>query len=130
MALHFAIAQDNLFFAQCPDAKPPGPTKHNDVVRYVTIEDSLMDFKAKTKNTVTYSQDISKTIKTFVLGDMKLIAFAEDIKDGDHQIVQSALLQMNLDDLPAPPPSLALDYSNLDNAIFAPGEGQHRLREG
>lgn len=122
MDIHFAIAQDNVFFVQCPDDKPVKYNIHNDVVRYVTVADSMMDFKTKFKNTVTYSQDISKTIKTFQRGDMKLVAFVENAKTSTHEVVQAALLQMNLEDLPAPPASLALNSSILDNMTFAPGD--------
>lgn len=122
MTIHFAVAQDNVPFVQCPDDKPVKYNIHNDVVRYVTVADSMMDFKTKFKNTVTYSQDISKTIKTFQRGDMKLVAFVENAKTSTHEVVQAALLQVNLEDLPAPPASLTLNSSILDSMTFAPND--------
>ncbi len=122
MAIHYAVLQDNITYAQCPDSKPPGPTHHNNVVRYVTINDSLLNFKTQTKNTVTFVQNISKTIKDFDLTSMKLVAWVEDHKGGDYTVAQAALLQLDLNDLPAPPSSLILNSGILDDAVFAPND--------
>ena len=53
---------------------------------------------------------------------MKLIAFVEDHKNGDYEVVQSALLQTDLADLPAPPASLTLNSADLDNQVYFPGQ--------
>ncbi len=122
MAIHYAVLQDNITYAQCPDSKPPGPTHHNNVVRYVTLNDSLLNFKTQTKNTVTFVQNISKTIKDFDLTSMKLVAWVEDHNGGDYTVAQAALLQLDLNDLPAPPSSLVLNSTILDDAVFAPND--------
>jgi len=125
MAIHYAITQDNIYFAQCPTAKPPGPTTHNDVVRYVTTTDSTLNFKSQTQNTVTFIQNIAKintATTTFDLSQMKFIAWVEDHSGGDYTVSQAALLQTNLQSLSAPAPSLSLNTGILDNAVFAPGD--------
>ncbi|MDP4237374.1 MAG: hypothetical protein Q8919_13080, partial [Bacteroidota bacterium] len=123
MSIHYAITEDNVPFAQCPDTKPPGPTHHNDVVRYVTVGDSLLDLRGKPAGTVThvtYVQNISKTIKNMVISHMKLVAFVQDHKDGDFQVVQAGILQTDLLDLPAPPASITLNSAILDGMTFSP----------
>jgi hypothetical protein len=123
MGLHFAITQDNVPFAQCPSV--PGPTKHNNVVRYITNHDSLLTLRGKpsgSTNRITYVQDISKTKDNFYLRFMKLIAFVHDIKDGDFQVAQAAMLQSNFENLPPPPATLTLNSSLLDGKTFAPDD--------
>ncbi|MEI8134202.1 MAG: T9SS type A sorting domain-containing protein [bacterium] len=122
MGLHFAITQDNVPYAQCA---PSGPTKHNNVVRYVTNHDSLLQLATKptgTTVTVAYVQDISKTKDNFSLRDMKLVAFVHDIKNRDIQVAQTALLKTNLGNLPPPPSALVLNSTLLDGKTYAPGD--------
>jgi hypothetical protein len=122
MTIHYAITQDGVYFPQCPTATPAGPTTHNDVVRYVTVADSLLDFKSQTQNTVTYEQNITKTFATFDLSKMKLIAWVEDHSPTDYTVAQAALLKTNLKNLPPPAVSLSLNSAILDNKSFAPGD--------
>ncbi len=124
LSIHYAITEDNVAYAQCPDTKPVGPTHHNDIVRYITQQDSLVNLRGKPSGSVshvTYIQDISKK-KGFILSNLKFIAFVQDHKDGDFQVVQSALLQKNFKTLSSPPASLTLNSALLDGQTKQPGD--------
>jgi hypothetical protein len=123
MGLHFVVTQDNVPYAQCPSV--PGPTTHNNVVRYITMGDSALALKGNPSGTlshVTYVLDISKTKPNFSLADMKLIGFVEDRTAGDFTVAQAALLQTNLGNLPPPPASITLNTSTFEGKTFAPGD--------
>jgi hypothetical protein len=123
MTIHYALLQDNILYPQCPTATPPGPTEHDNVTRYITQKDSLLDLKGKpvgTVSRVTYIQNISKSVAAnFLLADMKLVAFVED-HNGDFHVAQAAILKIGLDTLKAPAPALSLNSSVLDGNTYSP----------
>jgi hypothetical protein len=124
--IYFGITEDGVFFPQCPNEKPAGPTNHDDVVRYITTTGKLVDLTNKpigSKVVVTYQQDISKSISfDYKLQNMKLFSFVEKGNTTNFEVVQAAMLKKNLDTLQAPPKSLLLNEVPLNGISYNPDD--------
>jgi len=122
--MYFAITEDGVFFPQCPDEKPPGPTDHDNVVRYITTVGKPVDLSGKPVGTsvvITYQQDISKSSSFgYRLQNMKLSGFVEKGSGNNFEVIQAAKLKRNLDTLQAPPKSLALREVQLNGISYHP----------
>lgn len=125
-AIYFAVTEDKVFYPQCPDENPPGPTNHDDVVRYITTVGKTLDLVGKpvgTKVVVTFQQDISKSSSFgYNLANMKLSAFVEKTKGKEFEVVQAARLKKNFDTLQAPAKSLALNEVPLNGISYNPDD--------
>jgi len=121
--VRYAILQDNVTYAQCSGT---GASKHNDVVRYITMADSVLALMGKPSGSttrVTYAQVIrnSQSILS-ALKDVKLVVFIEETATGDdYHVTAAGLVLKGLDTLKPPARSLALIDSALDGHSFAPG---------
>jgi hypothetical protein len=124
--MYFAISEDGVFFPQCPDEKPPGPTNHDDVVRYITTIGKPVDLSGKPVGTsvlITYQQDISKGASFgYKLSNMKLSGFVEKGSGNNFEVIQAAKLKHNLDTLQAPPKALALNEVPLNGISYNPDD--------
>jgi hypothetical protein len=118
--IRYAILQDNISYAQCSGT---GPTIHNNVVRYITLGDSVLSLTGKPSGTtvrVIYNQTIGSSSK-IKLSDLKLVAFIEETSTGDDYHVTSAgQVLKDFDTLKPPPQSLTLLSSSLDGQTFTP----------
>ncbi|HEY6171749.1 MAG TPA: T9SS type A sorting domain-containing protein [Candidatus Kapabacteria bacterium] len=124
--MYFAVTEDGVFFPQCPDEKPPGPTNHDNVVRYITTVGKPVDLNGKPVGTsvvITYQQDISKSSSFgYTLANMKLSGFVEKGSGNNFEVIQAAKLKSNLDTLKAPPKSLALNEVPLNGISYNPDD--------
>jgi hypothetical protein len=124
--MYFAVTEDGIFFPQCPDEKPPGPTDHDNVVRYITTVGKPVDLSGKpvgTSVTITYQQDISKSSSFgYKLPNMKLSGFIEKGTTSNFEVIQAAKLKRNLDTLQAPPKALALNEAPLNGISYNPDD--------
>lgn len=120
----FATTQDNVFFPQCPNEKPAGPTMHNDVVRYINVTGQPLDLNGKPAGTTaraTYQQDISQDPSLAIkLQDLKMIAFVEKGTQTTYEVVQAGLMRQNFDTLAAPPKALTLSSVTLNGITYHP----------
>ncbi len=126
LTIYFAVTEDAVFFPQCPDEKPPGPTHHDNVVRYITTIGKPVDLVGKpigTKVVVTYQQDISKSSSFgYKLPNLKLSSFVEKTKNNAFEVIQAARLKGNFDTLQAPPKALALNEVPLNGISYNPDD--------
>lgn len=124
--MYFSITEDGVFFPQCPDEKPPGPTDHDNVVRYITTVGKPVDLTGKPVGTsvvITYQQDISKSSSFgYKLPNMKLSGFIEKGTSSNFEVIQAAKLKRNLDTLQAPPKALALNEAPLNGISYNPDD--------
>ncbi len=118
--VRYAILQDNVNQAQCNGS---GPSNHDDVVRYITIVDSVLNLMGKPSGTttrVTYTEVI-RTAVASALADLKLVAFIEETATGDdYHVTAAGLVLKKFDTLKPPARSLAIIDSALDGHTFAP----------
>lgn len=124
--MYFAITEDGVFFPQCPDEKPPGPTDHDNVVRYITTVGKPVDLAGKPVGTsvvITYQQDISKSSSfDYKLPNMKLSGFIEKGTSTNFEVIQAVKLKRNFDTLQAPPKALALNEVPLNGISYNPDD--------
>jgi hypothetical protein len=124
--MYFAITEDGVFFPQCPDEKPAGPTDHDNVVRYITTIGKPVDLAGKPVGTsvvITYQQDISKSASFgYKLPNLKLSGFVEKGSGNNFEVIQAARLKRNLDTLQAPPKALALSEAPLNGISYNPDD--------
>jgi hypothetical protein len=117
--VHYAITQDNVSWAQCNGT---GPSTHNNVVRIVTVGDSVglpSGTSSGTSVTVEYNQTIRATGQGMDIKQMKLIAFTTN---SNGTVDNAAILKKNFDTLQAPPQALAFVDSSIDNRVYHPGD--------
>lgn len=124
--MYFAITEDGVFFPQCPDEKPPGPTNHDNVVRYITTVGKPVDLVGKPVGTsvvITYQQDISKSASFgYVPSNLKLSGFIEKGSGNNFEVIQAVKLKSNLDSLQAPPKALVLNEVPLNGISYNPDD--------
>jgi hypothetical protein len=124
--MYFAISEDAIFFPQCPDEKPAGPTNHDNVVRYITTIGKPVDLDGKPVGTsvmITYQQDISKSASFgYKLSNMNLSGFVEKGSGNNFEVIQAAKLKQNLDTLQAPPKALVLNEVPLNGISYNPDD--------
>jgi len=132
LVLRYAIVQD-----QVQDNLDGSPTPDilNDVVRRITNEDTgtFVPFpgggpsgsqKLETYNvTLSGPSDFNQAVR-YDYTKIRLVAFLEEMHNGEFQVVNAAILKEDLDTLQAPPPTLTITNSGLDSATFAPGSNQ------
>ncbi len=114
--IHYAILEDNVSNAICTSA-----FTHNDVVRFVTYGDSVVFLPGTSSGTVAnvsfYQTHINITPEK--PANMRFIVFLEEPGKG---IIDAAQLIQDLDTVSAPPPTLSINSSKLDDSTFAPGQ--------
>jgi hypothetical protein len=125
--IRYAIVQDGVPYKQCGGT---GPSIHNDVVRYVTYGDSILQLQGKPAGTtvhVTYYQRIGQMAPgtahdtTFKPAKMRLIAFIEESTGSDFYVTTAGQVLSNFETLPLPTSSLKLSSTSLDGQAFNHG---------
>jgi hypothetical protein len=125
--IRYAIVQDGVPYKQCGGT---GPSIHNDIVRYVTVGDSILPLQGQPAGTTvhaTYYQRINQLAPgqafdaTFDPSKMRLIAFIEESGGGDFYVTTAGQVLSNFKTLPLPASSLLLNSSFLDGQTFKPG---------
>ncbi len=128
LVIRYAVVQD-----QVHDTLNSGSsTTLNDVVRYITNSNSGYTVfpgggAAGAQKTVSFKVSVlpgpndPDYFPAFNWANMRLIAFIEDVSQGNFSVVDAVQLKAGLDSLQPPPPTLALADYLIDGDTLHPG---------